>query len=347
MPSVKKNKRITISDIAALAGVSKSTASLVLNGRSKEYRVSDDTRDRILALASEHHYQPSFHARSLRSSRSHTLGLVVPEMTNYGFAVISRELETLCREAGLQLLIACSDENPAQEMMAVNSLVQRQVDGLIVASSQLSDVEYQKINAGLPVVQMDRLITGSELPLVMTDSLTSTATLVENVARQYPDEFYFLGGQPRISPTRDRLAGFQLGLERAGVTCKPEWIINGNYHPSSGYEMFAQLCAQLGRPPKALFTAACGLLEGVLRYLNQHQLMESDLHLCSFDDHYLFDGLTLKIDTVAQDCRALAQHSFDMVSRLIDEQPLAQNSLYLPGSIHWRHPGSKALLGQP
>ncbi|HBL7239838.1 TPA: LacI family DNA-binding transcriptional regulator [Serratia liquefaciens] len=347
MPSVKKNKRITISDIAALAGVSKSTASLVLNGRSKEYRVSDDTRDRILALAGEHHYQPSFHARSLRSSRSHTLGLVVPEMTNYGFAVISRELETLCREAGLQLLIACTDENPAQEMMAVNSLVQRQVDGLIVASSQLNDAEYQKINASLPVVQMDRLITGSELPLVITDSLTSTATLVENVARQHPDEFYFLGGQPRISPTRDRLAGFQLGLERTGVACKPEWIINGNYHPSSGYEMFAQLCAQLGRPPKALFTAACGLLEGVLRYLNQHQLMESDLHLCSFDDHYLFDGLTLKIDTVAQDCRALAQHSFDMVSALIDEQPLEQNALYLPGNIHWRHAGSKALLGQP
>ena len=69
-------------------------------------------------------------------------------------AVISRELETLCREAGLQLLIACTDENPAQEMMAVNSLVQRQVDGLIVASSQLNDAEYQKINAGLPVVQM-------------------------------------------------------------------------------------------------------------------------------------------------------------------------------------------------
>lgn len=88
MASVKKNKRITISDIATLAGVSKSTASLVLNGRSKEYRVSDDTRDRILALAHEHHYQPSIHARSLRSNRSHTLGLVVPEMTNYGFAVI-------------------------------------------------------------------------------------------------------------------------------------------------------------------------------------------------------------------------------------------------------------------
>ncbi|HEJ9096144.1 TPA: LacI family DNA-binding transcriptional regulator [Serratia odorifera] len=344
MPLVKKNKRVTITDIAAQAGVSKSTASLVLNGRSKEYRVSDETRDRILALASELHYQPSIHARSLRSHRSHTLGLVVPEMTNYGFAVIARELETLCREAGLQLLIACSDENPAQEMMAVNSLVQRQVDGLIVASSQLNDAEYQKINASLPVVQMDRLINGSTLPLVITDSVASTAQLVETVARQHPDEFYFLGGQPRISPTRDRLAGFQLGLERAGIVDQPEWIIHGTYHPSSGYEMFAGLCAHLGRPPKALFTAACGLLEGVLRYLTQHQLIDSDIHLCSFDDHYLFDCMTLKIDTVAQDCRGLAQHSFEMVTQLIDERPLAQSTLFLPGSIHWRHAGSLAQL---
>lgn len=346
MPLVKKNKRITISDIAGLAGVSKSTASLVLNGRSKQYRVSDDTRDRILALANEHHYQPSIHARSLRSTRSHTLGLVVPEMTNYGFAVIARELETLCREAGLQLLIACSDENPAQEMMAVNNLVQRQVDGLIVASSQLNDAEYQKINASLPVVQMDRVINGSSLPLVITDSVSSTAQLVETVARQHPDEFYFLGGQPRLSPTRDRLAGFRQGLENAGVSARDAWIISGNYHPSSGYEMIAGLCARLGRPPKALFTAACGLLEGVLRYLTQHQLMDSDIHLCSFDDHYLFDCMTLKIDTVAQDCRGLAQHSFDLVTQLIDERPPEHNALYLPGNIHWRHAGSLALLGQ-
>ena len=86
------------------------------------------------------------------------LGLVVPEMTNYGFASVARELETLCREAGLQLLIACSDENPSQEMMAVNSLLQRQVDGLIIASSSVSDAEYQKINQRLPVVLLDRRI---------------------------------------------------------------------------------------------------------------------------------------------------------------------------------------------
>ncbi|MGL4207536.1 MAG: substrate-binding domain-containing protein [Aeromonadaceae bacterium] len=340
---MKSSKRITISDIAQLAGVSKATTSLVLNGRSKEYRVADETRDRILALAAEHHYQPSFHARALRSNRSHTIGLVVPEMTNYGFASISRELETLCREAGLQLLIACSDENPSQEMMAVNNLVQRQVDGLIVASSALSDAEYQKINQTLPVVQLDRLITDSPLPLVMTDSIAATAELIETVARLHPEEIYYLGGQLRLSPSRDRLQGYKLGLQRAGVELKSSWIRHGNYSPSSGYEMMATLCAELGRPPKALFTAACGLLEGVLRYLNQHQLMDSDIHLCSFDDHYLFDCLPLRIDTVAQDCTGLAQQTFALITQLIDQQDVAEPRLYLPGQLHWRHITSREL----
>ncbi len=89
-----KPKRITIKDIAELAGVSKATASLVLNGRGKELRVAQETRERVLAIAREQHYQPSIHARSLRDSRSHTIGLVVPEITNYGFAVFSHELET-------------------------------------------------------------------------------------------------------------------------------------------------------------------------------------------------------------------------------------------------------------
>ena len=82
-----KTKRVTIKDIAELAGVSKATASLVLNGRGKELRVAQETRERVLAIAREQHYQPSIHARSLRDNRSHTIGLVVPEITNYGFAV--------------------------------------------------------------------------------------------------------------------------------------------------------------------------------------------------------------------------------------------------------------------
>ena len=330
-------KRVTISDIATQAGVSKATASLVLNGKSKEYRVSDETRDRVLAVAQAEHYQPSLHARALRTNRSQTLGLVVPEMTNYGFAVFSHELETLCREAGLQLLISCTDENASQENMVVNNLIARQVDGLIIASSMLTDNDYVTISQQLPVVLFDRHMNASPLPLVMTDSITPTADLVEKIARQHPDEFYFLGGQPRLSPTRDRLEGFRQGLARAGVTLRPEWVIHGHYHATSGYEMFAELCAQLGRPPKALFAAACGLMEGVLRYMSQHNMLDSDIYLASFDDHYLYDSLSVKIDTVRQDCRLLATHCFELITQLIEETNPTPLQRLLPATLQWRH----------
>ncbi|MEG3129419.1 substrate-binding domain-containing protein [Pantoea cypripedii] len=333
---MRKTKRVTISDIAALAGVSKATASLVLNGRGKELRVAKETRERVLTLAQQHHYQPSIHARLLRDDRSHTLGLVVPEITNHGFAVFSHELENLCREAGLQLLISCTDENAGQEMVVVNNLVARQVDGLIVASSMLSDSDYVKLSEQLPVVLFDRHMNETQLPLVITDSITPTADLVERLARARPDEIYFLGGQPRLSPTKDRLAGFMQGLERAGVTPRPEWIIHGNYHPSSGYEMFAALCARLGRPPKGLFTAACGLLEGVLRYMSQHHLLTSDIRIASFDDHYLYDSLSVPIDTVEQNVPRLAQECFSMLTQMIQGQDPEQNQIILPATLRLR-----------
>ena len=304
--------------------MSKATASLVLNGRSKELRVAEETRERVLAIAKEHHYQPSIHARSLRDNRSHTIGLVVPEITNYGFAVFSHELETLCREAGVQLLISCSDENRAGDGGG------EQHGG---ASGGRADCGLQHAErCGLPEAQraaargaFDRHMNDSALPLVITDSISPTAALVADIARQHPNEFYFLGGQPRLSPTRDRLDGFKQGLREAGVELRPEWIIHGNYHPSSGYEMFAELCARLGRPPKALFTAACGLLEGVLRYMGQHNLLQSDIRLASFDDHYLYDSLTIPVDTIRQDNRQLAWHCFDLIGKLIEgetPQPL-------------------------
>ena len=336
MKLVNKSKRVTINDIAAMAGVSKSTASLVLNGRGKELRVAEATRARVMEVARLTHYQPSIHARALNSCRSHTLGLVVPEMANYGFATFAHALETLCRDSGLQLLIACTDENSSQETLAVNNLIQRQVDGLIVASSMLNDSEYQQINQQVPVMLFDRHLGDSTLPLVISESIEPTARLVESVAQRGVQEVYFFGGQPRISPTRDRLRGYRLGMERAGLAVKPEWILHGHYNASSGYEMFAELVMRLGRVPEALFCAACGLQEGVLRYLTQHQLLAAPIALCSFDDHYLYDALSVKIDTVMQDNRQLAWHCFETITGVIDGRMPENMQIVLPAHLKKR-----------
>ncbi|MCQ8156406.1 transcriptional regulator, partial [Vibrio parahaemolyticus] len=80
-------------------------------------------------------------------------------------------------------------------------------------------------------VLFDRCPNESALPLVMTDSITPTAELISRIAPQHSDEFWFLGGQARLSPSRDRLTGFTQGLAQAGIALRPEWVINGNYHP--------------------------------------------------------------------------------------------------------------------
>lgn len=335
---MKTTKRITITDIAKLAGVSKTTASLVLNGRGKEMRVSDETIQRISTIARQYQYQPNIHARSLRDNRSYALGLVIPDITNYGFASVAYELEILCREAGIQLLISCTDENAAQEMLAIEHLLSRQIDGLIVASCLQSDFEYQRLSKQIPVVLFDRYFENTTLPFVVTDATTATQQLIAKIASEGGlDEFYFLGGQSTLSPTRDRLLGFTQGLIQADVTVKPEWIIHGNYHPSSGYEMFGSLCAVLGRPPKFVFTSACGLLEGVLRYLSQNKILQNSVYLTGFDDHYLYDSLSIPIDTIAQNNPELAAHCFRLIMSLINRQDLETHPIFIPAEIRRRH----------
>ncbi len=341
---MKQPNRITISNIAELAGVSKATASLVLNGKGDEYRVSEDTQQRILAIAEEHRYQPSFHARALRSSRSHTIGLVLPFLTQFTNASLAKELESLFRNAGIQIIIACSDEDPEQERVVVNNLLQRQVDGLIVISSNTSDEAYSKIHSYVPVVQLGRQIGDSNLPLIMTDATTATANLIQVLGTQSPEEVYYFGGEPSLTPSKQRLTGYKQGLQHAQVIVRPEWIHQRNYLSYSGYDMMEEVCNELGRPPKALFTASFSLLEGVLQYLNQNPEMQQGLHLASFDDHELLDFMPLQIDSIAQDYTALAFNAFTMLMALMEDKPLTLPvTQTIPARIRWRNPESRRL----
>ncbi len=105
---------------------------------------------------------------------------MAPEITHYGFAVFSHALENLCREADLQLLISCTEDNAGQERVVVDNLVARQVDGLIVASSMLSDSDYVKLSEQLPLVLFDRYMSDAHLSLkVCPEVLTRDINLLK------------------------------------------------------------------------------------------------------------------------------------------------------------------------
>ncbi|HBO37094.1 MAG TPA: catabolite repressor/activator, partial [Pasteurellaceae bacterium] len=105
-----------LDELAKLAGVSRTTVSYVVNGKAKQYRVSDNTIARVDALIKKYDFKPNAMAAGLRAGKSNTIGLIIPDFENLSYAKIANELERRCRENGYQLLIACSNDDINNEM---------------------------------------------------------------------------------------------------------------------------------------------------------------------------------------------------------------------------------------
>src|SRR6185295_5248894 len=161
---------VTLADIARELGVSKMTVSRAINNNAL---ISPETRRRVLEVARRMNYQPNQHARALATNRSYLIGVVVPDLMNLYFAEVAREIESVARPAGFQLLICSTDEDATREIGEVEVLLQR-TDGLII-SSVLPPTEtkaYRKlIRGGAKIALVDRTMKNLRCPAVATDNL--------------------------------------------------------------------------------------------------------------------------------------------------------------------------------
>jgi LacI family sucrose operon transcriptional repressor len=335
MVPMKKYKRLTIDDIARLAAVSRTTASMVLNGRAEQFRISQATQKLVLDTAREHHYQPSHSARSLRSGRSNTLGLVIPELTNSAHARLAQAMEPICHEAGYQLLVVTSNDDPAKERAGIEHLAARQVDGLIVVACSPHAETYRHWSSRLPLFFVDRRVDDAALPFVVSDAESAVTELIFDALKEGSGEAFYFGGQPQLSPSIDRLKGYRAALARAQIDEAPHWVRSRDYHRRSGYEMMGECYRQLGRYPNVLFTGAITLLEGALAFISENRHFAiAPKRLITFDDHDLLDCMPLKIDSIEQDSDALAKASLERLLALIRSQ--TPGSATIPARLHWR-----------
>ncbi|WP_157315483.1 LacI family DNA-binding transcriptional regulator [Chitinibacter sp. GC72] len=328
-------QRLTIADIAHLAGVSKTTASMVLNDRAEQYRIAPATVERVKQIAAEHHFQPSTSARSLRTRRSSTLGLVVPELGNFAHAMLAQALEALCRDAGFQLFVVCSNDQAEMEITAVEQLLARQVDGLMLVPCTTNAKLYAKWAKRLPLVLVDRRVIGSTLPFVVSNAQDKVQELIGSALAHGVREIAYFGGQIALSPSVDRLTGFQQAWQARHAEANPALIFHRDYQQHSGYAMMAECYQQLGRYPEAVFTASISLLEGVLAFINEKdRFRTSPQHLLSFDDHRLLDCMPRPINAVVQDSQQLAAQSLHHIIALLAGESI--ESVWIPAHINWR-----------
>jgi LacI family sucrose operon transcriptional repressor len=332
---VSKYPRLTTADIARLSGVSRTTASMVLNGRADEFRISAQTRQRVLEVASEHHFQPSHSARALRSGHSHTLGLIVPELTNSAHASLAQAMEPLCNQAGYQLLIVSSDENPERETAGVEHLLARQIDGLMIVPCSSDARLYTRWSKRLPLVLVDRRIRGADLPFVVTDAANAVTAMVGDALSAGARESCYFGGQSDLSPSIDRLEGFIAALHLAGLEEKNSWIRQWDYRRSSGYQLMEGFFQHHGHYPELLFTGSITLLEGVLSFISERRHFAlAPSRIITFDDHDLLDCLPVRIDAIRQDSREMARASLGALLMLMEQQK--PENVWVPAVSRWR-----------
>jgi DNA-binding LacI/PurR family transcriptional regulator len=248
---MKSQNPPTIRHIAAELGLSMMTVSRALRGHSN---VSEETRQRVLECAERMNYRPNRSAQSLVTGKTFIAGIVIPDISHTFFAEVTQGAEEVLDEAGYDLILCHSREDPERERGEVEMLVSGRVDGLIVASAQPADAAgvYRKLQKrGFPVVLIDRYFTGMNLPLVRVDDRAVGRMAAEHLIGLGHLKIGFIQGG-HVSTAVERFQGFRECLQENGVDLNPAWVIPGDLSFESGWHAMHELIAMPEMP-----TAVC------------------------------------------------------------------------------------------
>lgn len=269
----------TIHDVAARAGVSTATVSRFLRGQ----RVRSS--EAIQAAVDELGYWPSAAAQSLKSGRTRTIGVVVPDITNPYFAAVVKGMESVTRSEGYRIILANSDESSERESELLADLV-HQVDGVVLTPATEQDQAPLYVrDADVPLVFVDRDLTGGErFDAVLVSNDEGGRQAAAHLLALGHTRIAAISGSQDSTPGRCRREGFIAALAAAGVEMEPAHDLIGDFREESGYQLTMSLLS-LPEPPTALFTANNLMTLGALKALHDMRVdVPGRTSLIGFDD---------------------------------------------------------------
>ena len=271
-----------IKDVAKRAGVAPITVSRCVNDSGY---CSPEARARIEEAIAELGFVPNRLATGLRSKRTHTLALVLTDITNPFFTTIARGVEDVASKAGYTVIFCNTDESVTKEQMYLQMLLEKRVDGILLVPA-LSGVEtVNKIKKqGTPIVLIDRRLQDLQTDSVRCDSEGGAYELTRLLLSLGHREIAMLNGPRGVSTAEDRLAGYHRALAEAGIPQNEEREIHGAFVQESGFEMARQAMERTNKPT-AVFAANNFIAIGVLKAFQEMGLgVPEDVAVVGFDD---------------------------------------------------------------
>jgi LacI family transcriptional regulator len=311
-------KKLLISDIAKQLNVSITTVSFILNGKAKEKRISDSLAERVLKLVEEVNYKPNQLARSLRTGKTKTIGLMVEDISNPFFANIARLIEEKAYREGYKI-IYCSTEDDADKTRELISMFRdKHVDGYIITPPQGVNEEIKKLlSDGFPVVLVDRQISNLDVNFVGVDNMAGVYSVTEHLIGQGYKKIAFVTTDSKQSQMLQRLQGYQKALE---IKRLQPTVLAIPYHQDAE-QMIQQMLAFLadGKDLDAVLFATNYMAVRGLEAISRLELVESSsLGIAAFDDHDIFRLYKPSITAVAQPTEAIANQVINVMLHLLD-----------------------------
>ncbi|HEY7736393.1 MAG TPA: LacI family DNA-binding transcriptional regulator [Candidatus Limnocylindrales bacterium] len=305
----------TIRDVAARAGVSTATVSRVLAGIGT---ARPETREKVRAAARDLEYRPSAIARSLKLRSTRTLGLIVTDIENPYFPELVRAIENAARANGYAVLLGNASDDPEREAGYLDLLVERRVDGVIIAASGLGAHHRRWLaNPPLPVVLVNTVAEGVPLPGVASDNRAGGRLAVEHLVSLGHRRIGHLTAAPRHVAAPERLAGARDGLVASGLSADVLPIAAGESEVAGGERAMRDLLT--GSPDLTAVFAYNDLMAiGAIRAIRSAGgRVPEDVSVVGFDDVDLAAYVDPPLTTIAQSTAEMGRWAFERLARLL------------------------------
>ena len=298
---------ITIKDIAKRTGVSYTTVSRALNGKTG---VNQSTRELVLAEAKRLGYQPNGIARGLVKKYTNTIGLIIPDITNPFFPAIARGVEDEASKHGYTVFLCNTNWDHKREMDYLKTLQEKRVDGIIIQPTENNQRDVVHLN--IPSVSISTQISKGSENYVGVDNEKGGFLATEHLIKMGYSRIAFIGGKVAFT-NEQRLDGYKRALKTFGFTIDESIISYGDFTTKSGFEQMHVLLRQ-STPPDAVFAGNDLIALGVMNAVQEFGLnIPMDIGVIGFDNIYFAKLPQIQLTTIAQPIYEMGKIAFELL----------------------------------
>lgn len=323
-------KKIGLKDIANHVGVSTALVSYVLNGQAEEKQVGKEVAEKIRKAAEEMNYRPNQLAKSLKTNRSNTIGLVVADI-NYRFSSgITRAVESEAKRKNYTVIFGSSNESSAKFSELVNVLINHQVDGLILVPVEGSEASIKALQRSeIPFVLIDRNFPNILANSILLDNYKAAYDSTVHLIKQGRKRIGFVNYQSQLSNLHERNRGYQAALKDHGIKSKQEWMpFIRSAHAQADMHKTMQDLTKTQKCDAVFFATDRLAIAGLKEIISLQIKVPEDLSVFSFDESEAFELFGCPVSHARQPLEKMGKIAVDTLLDLIHKNKII-NQIYL------------------